>query len=539
MDMMAEPMQSLSVVPIFVNAGSALLPAIIAPVVSALALLVRPRELARAVRRRPGRTVVTLMLLGVGAWGVVWMMKTPAAANVPAAGAAGSKVNWTVVALKMIEREDGGPTTRPTTRSTTQVTYATARTLVFGFNYSRVGHDGSAGPLELKREWEFNPVEGAAFLSSPVVRDGRVYATSMQTGPTGEKVGVVYCVDAQTGQQIWKLEKLADRDIKPIFSSPAITEDGKLLLLGEGLHFDSDSRLLCIETETGKLKWQVQTPLHVESSPAIHGDLVVVGAGSIEDNDKKPRGHPGLVVAVRISDGKKWWEHQINDPESSPAFSADGSVVYIGSGFGGNAVVALRTESDEQLKARSLARELWRTPMKQPASGAITLIGDTVIACGGNSDYVQSDRNPAGVVAALDAKTGAKRWEKPMPDSVLGWVAAKDGILICPVRDGTVVALRQSDGEQVWKKPVSGKSPVVAGCALTGKHVYAVSNDGYLVILDAKTGEGLKPVQMVNSEALPGELGLCLSAPVIYGSRVYIGSETGGLRCYRGEKVAE
>src|SRR5688572_6860477 len=137
MDMMAEPMQSLSVVPIFVNAGSALLPAIIAPVVSALALLVRPRELARAVRRRPGRTVVTLMLLGVGAWGVVWMMKTPAAANVPAAG--GSNVNWTEVALKMIEREGGGPTTRPTTRSTTQVTYATARTLVFGFNYTRVG----------------------------------------------------------------------------------------------------------------------------------------------------------------------------------------------------------------------------------------------------------------------------------------------------------------------------------------------------------------------------------------------------------------
>lgn len=500
---LAEPMESLGVVPLVANLGGALLPAILAPIISALALLVRPRELAKAVRRRPGRTVVTLAVLGVAVWGIVWMAKTPAQAR--ATGAAGEfKVDWTRVALTMIEREGG---------------------------------EGEAA-LGLRREWQFNPIEGAMFLATPVVRDGRVYAASAQTGATGG-MGVVYCVDATDGREIWRLERFEDRGLKPIFSSPALTADGKWLLIGEGLHFDSDSRLLCINAETGKLKWRIQTPLHVESSPAIHGDVVVVGAGSIEGSDRKPRGHPGLVIAARISDGKKLWEHQVNDPESSPAISGDGAVAYIGSGFQGNAVVALRTASDEELKSKGLTRELWRTAVPYPVTGAVTLAGEMAIVGGGNSDYVNADRNPLGVIVAIDAKTGQKRWEKMMPDAVLGKIAAKDGVLICAVRDGTVVALKQSNGEQIWIMPVSGKSPVLAGCAFTGKHVYAVSNDGYVAVMDAADGRAVEDKQMVNSDDLPGELGMCLSAPVVVGARVYVGSETGGLRCFSGGKGVE
>ena len=42
-----------AVVPIFVNAGTALLPAIVAPIASALALLFKPRELFALAKRRP------------------------------------------------------------------------------------------------------------------------------------------------------------------------------------------------------------------------------------------------------------------------------------------------------------------------------------------------------------------------------------------------------------------------------------------------------------------------------------------------------
>jgi len=44
---------SLAVVPVFVNTGAAVLPALLGGLASAAALLFRPRELAQACRRKP------------------------------------------------------------------------------------------------------------------------------------------------------------------------------------------------------------------------------------------------------------------------------------------------------------------------------------------------------------------------------------------------------------------------------------------------------------------------------------------------------
>jgi hypothetical protein len=44
---------ALAVVPVFVNAGAVLLPALLAGLVSALALLFKPRELFRVCKKKP------------------------------------------------------------------------------------------------------------------------------------------------------------------------------------------------------------------------------------------------------------------------------------------------------------------------------------------------------------------------------------------------------------------------------------------------------------------------------------------------------
>src|SRR5688572_14637744 len=190
------------------------------------------------------------------------------------------------------------------------------------------------------------------YLSSPLVAGDRVYSASatLVLSHPDKYLGSIFCLNAADGTQIWKIDKLDGEDLKAFFSSPALTADGKYLLIGQGLHDHTNCYLICLEADTGKLHWKIQTPLHIESSPAIHGDMVVVGAGAIEGPDHKPKGDGGYVFAVRISDGKELWRHPIADPESSPAIGPDGTV-YIGSGFQGNAVVALRSETDEQLKA--------------------------------------------------------------------------------------------------------------------------------------------------------------------------------------------
>jgi len=130
---------------------------------------------------------------------------------------------------------------------------------------------------------------------------------------------------------------------------------------------------------------------------------------------------------------------------------------------------------------------------------------------------------------------GNVRWSSPMPDAVLGAIAVRDGIAICPVRNGEIVALDlNAGGKELWRQRISERSPALAGPAFTGTHVYATTSDGYMSVLDAASGKVIERVY-INHENKPGELALTFSSPLVSGGRVYVGSETGGLRCYVGK----
>jgi outer membrane protein assembly factor BamB len=375
--------------------------------------------------------------------------------------------------------------------------------------------------------------DAGLFLAAPLIAGNRLFVAACQSD-LGGYTGLLACLDADTGKPIWQFSSLGDDNLKPFFSSPALTADGKYLIVGQGLHQDTDCQLMCFDAATGQLHWAVRTPLHIESSPAIFGDMAVVGAGAIEGRDGLPTGHPGYVFAVRISDGKELWRQNINDPESDPAIDENGTI-YIGSGFNGCAVVALRSASDEDLKAQGLPRILWKTPTDFPVAGPITLTDDLVLCGSGNGDVAHSAANPRGIVMALDRKTGAVRWQTNFEDSVLGAVAVRNGLAICPVRSGRVTALSLKDGSIVWQLHISGNAPVLAGCALTDTRVYAVSSDGYLAILTAADGKVLEKIAL-NDPAKPGT-NLSVSSPQISGGRVFVGSETGGLHCFTGTEA--
>ena len=231
------------------------------------------------------------------------------------------------------------------------------------------------------------------------------------------------------------------------------------MIIGGGLHEDHDCSLRCFNPETGEqaLGGEDIAAYRIVAS-AILGDMVVVGcAAAIEDASGKATGDPGHVIAVRISDGKLLWRQPVNDPESTPAIDSDG-MVYIGSGFNGNAVVALRSGTDEELRSKGQERLAWRTPVSQPVTCDITLAGDLVIAGAGNSDFVNANPHPEGFVTALDRKTGKVRWETKFADAVLGQISQLDGKLYCPVRTGEVAVLDLADGHILWQRtPISGK----------------------------------------------------------------------------------
>jgi outer membrane protein assembly factor BamB len=106
----------------------------------------------------------------------------------------------------------------------------------------------------------------------------------------------------------------------------------------------------------------------------------------------------------------------------------------------------------------------------------------------------------------------------------------------CTSRTGEVVALALADGQERWRARINGKSPVLAGCAYTGRRLYTVSSDGYLAVLDPSDGKLLEKLG-VNDPAKPGA-GLTASTPQVASGRVVVGTETGGLRCLVGSEVA-
>jgi outer membrane protein assembly factor BamB len=506
-------MQTIAVIPIFVNAGAAVLPTVMATLAGVALVVLRPRALAGLFRRRPLMLGVPVAVIALGLGIAAWRMACGAPKHAAQRGSAGATAHydWAKVAEELIAQQ-----------RLRQPSIA-----------ARASELNNRLP-ELSLLWSFQP-EDTMFLGCPAVAGNRVFVTGCQTD-LGGYTGLLACLDSETGKPLWSVTQIKGEPLLPFFSSPAVTEDGKYLVIGQGLHEDRDCSLLCFETATGRLHWAVKTPLHIESSPAIAGDVAVVGVGAIEGKDGKSVGDPGYCLAVRISDGKELWRQPVNDPESSPAIDADG-IVYLGSGFNGNAVVAIRSESDEQLHAKNKDRIAWRTSVAQPMPGPITLAGDMAIAGGGNSDLVHSNHNAQGLVVALDRKTGAILWQTPFDDAVLGGIACRDDVLICPVRTGEVAALARKDGRVLWQTHISGNAPVLGGGAFAGRRVYAVSSDGYLAILDSQDGHVLKKIYL-NDRAKPGT-GLTLSTPRIAGGRVIVGSETGGLRCLLGPGGAE
>lgn len=504
----------VAVVPVFVTTGAVLLPSLIAVMATIGALLVRPRQLYRLCLSHRRATFLVICGIAILFTGIHFVSKASLRLHRPQA-AMDNRIGWEAVAKRIIAAEAAGLPALPSSSGfpATQVAQTTAPS-----------EGGAKRSLQLV--WKFAPPQ-TMFMGKPIITRDRIYTAACQVD-LGGYTGMLACLNRRTGLPLWQITQLQGEYLRPFFSSPALTADEKYLIVGQGFHEDKDCSLLCIEAASGKLHWAVKTPLHIESSPAVAGDTVVVGVGAIEDPTGASDRDPGFVLAVRISDGRVLWRERVVDPESSPAIAADGSV-YIGSGVNGNAVVALRHEQDEELQRQNLKRLLWRAPTGQPMTGPITLWEDLVMAGGGNGDIVHSNEHAQGVVVALNRQSGAIVWQTALPDAVLGRVVPFERTLLCPVRNGEVIALDSGKGQIRWRTRISGDAPILSACCVQSGCIYAVSSDGYLAVLKASDGAMLAKTRL-NDEGNGGS-GLTVSSPQVVDGQVIVGSETGGLRC--------
>jgi len=425
----------------------------------------------------------------------------------------------------------------------TGVAATAAEPIIFRGDPARCGWDGQPLGQELRPLWTWRH-EDAAVWSSPLVCAGRVYV-SITLPDAPRSSGAIACLDATTGRQLWfnpYQDAQRRSEFTGIYSSPAISADRTVLVVGQGFHPDHNCALVCLSTADGSFRWRVPTPLHIESSPAIADGLVAVGVGAIEQGpERKPRGpldgrgNPGYLLVVRLADGAEVFRHPLADVECAPAI-ADG-VIYAGAGLNGNAVVALRTGTSAELRTVGLPRERWRSPTPLPVTSDVTLTADLVlVGCG--SGAMDDQRVAAdGWLLAFNRADGRERGRLRLQNSVFGSIAVRGRVAIVTNQSGEVVAvdldrlLAGADPVR-WRSVPGNDEAIYAGVAWLPGRILVTGARGHLSVLDEVTGALGQRLPLNDLNQLGRIYGT--SAPTIAAGRVYVGSETGGLRCFVG-----
>lgn len=101
-----------------------------------------------------------------------------------------------------------------------------------------------------EKKWAFNN-KGSWVITSPAVRDGKVYFATSDTG-------TVYALDARAGTQIFSLKFGG----WPLFSSPALA--GGMLYIGS-----HQGKLIAIDLASQKTAWTFETDASRQNGPAL------------------------------------------------------------------------------------------------------------------------------------------------------------------------------------------------------------------------------------------------------------------------------
>ena len=279
-------------------------------------------------------------------------------------------------------------------------------------------------------------------------------------------------------------------DVRSVLQDPALAAP----LPGE-IDPENQSRAIALGAQVSNTAWthHIGTPAYRVSHPAL-------------------RGVPQLAWSANIGQGDSRRYRITADPVVS-----GGRIFTLDAG----AQVAATSASGQTLWTRDLTPASDR--QGQGSGGGLAVEGDTV--------YVSVSY---GVLAALDAATGAVRWTQDLDASGTGRPTVYGDMVYLTAGDDTAWALRKADGRMEWQ---TGGTSSIAN--VLGAPAPALTDD--LAIFGYGSGE-LQAVfrrgglQRWTSSVLGKRPGRALSSindvtspPVISGNRVFVGNQSGRL----------
>lgn len=341
-----------------------------------------------------------------------------------------------------------------------------------------------------------------AVTAPPVAMDGRIYTMDGRARVTAS--------DARTGARVWQadLAEAKGRD-REAFGGGLAVADGKLIVTS-GFRF-----VAALDAATGAVLWRVKTEAPIHAAPTVSGSR----AYAVDvDNE---------IAAFNLADGELAWSFQaIVEPArilraSSPAVQGDAVIAPFSSGE----LVAMRSANGNPLWTEVLSRTSRTSALSEirDIPGRPAIYQGTVYAA-----------SHGGVFAAMDLRTGTRRWELPVASINTPWPAGDVVFLISQA--GQAMAVSRENGQVYWIVDLNkGRTyseggvmglydreakPIWTGPILASNRLIIVNNRGIAIALNPKTGAEL------------GTLNIGAAAyiqPIAYGDMVYFVNDRGEL----------
>ena len=175
---------------------------------------------------------------------------------------------------------------------------------------------------------------------------------------------------------------------------------------------------------------------------------------------------------------------------------------------------------------------LWQADIGKAAQDDIALLPPPVVL---ENDVVTLDG--AGQVSLFDPRNGTRKWQvnilpkNATPPAVPGGVAHAGNMIVAVSGLNDVVALKVTDGTEVWRTPLA--APVRTAPTVASGRVYVVTADNELAALDLATGkqewthQGLAELTSLAGGAAPAVAGELVLAAYSTGELVALLADNG------------
>jgi outer membrane protein assembly factor BamB len=334
--------------------------------------------------------------------------------------------------------------------------------------YSLHGSDGVVA-LDLKtgdQLWtrRLTPNSSTGIDIQPQVFGGQVLVSTVpvSTGGiyTGGDHGVIYALDAATGKVNWEFDTVDSPDVwgNPAVNSgggawypPAIDARRGVAYVGvanpapfpgtkefpngssrPGANLYTDS-LVALDLKTGQLRWYHQVTEHdIFDRDQVHAQLVRLRHGR---DVVVSSGKSGVVVGLAPNDGRVLWTTEVGRHHNDDLTALDGPTEVAPGTYGG----------------------VLTPPAAAGGTVYLPVVDAPVILKPDETAYFGADVTKGrGQVVAVDARTGAVKWQRRVPGQPLGGATVVNDLVFTATLNGAIVALDRTNGKIVWRHEAPG-----------------------------------------------------------------------------------